>query len=257
MNHTSSSLIRVLALLGVAATAGCPQTARIASLDAGSDARADADAEPESDAADGSVDATDSGTVDLYVEGSFEATNNASDARTAAAFDTRVTLHLMRGGSSIDDAVITVHGATQTATLVRVSGAFVGSLRDYDGSYTLDLTADHVTLTGIPLAGPAFHTFTAPMDGETLVSGTPLDVVWSPSGALGATIATENLPETVIPDTGSYTIPGSALVGEAGHLDADRVRVRRRALVTVPGLAPGSSVDFEVSNDVGLQIDAR
>jgi hypothetical protein len=133
----------------------------------------------------------------------------------------------------------------------------VGSLHSYDGSYTLDISGDGIALSGTALVGPAFHVIGAPLDDEVRPANTPLTVTWMPSGAQAATIETSHIPETSIPDTGSYTVPATALPGEVGMQEQDRVRVRRRSTVPVTGASTDSAIVFDVRNDVDFFVSAR
>ncbi len=205
---------------------------------------------------DDHVSPVDGSIVNVHIDGTIEAMNEVENAQTAAGFETRFTLRIARDGSPIGHASVVVTGGGVTSTLAQIGGTFVGSLRGYAASYTLDIDGD-VTAHGVALAGPAFHVFTAPTAGQTVATGTPLTVTWSPAGAQAATIESDQMPEVAITDSGSYTIADSFITGEAGRLEPDRIRVRRRNLVNVPGVAAGSVVEFEVRNEVGIQIDAR
>ncbi|MEI8259348.1 MAG: hypothetical protein WCJ30_27085, partial [Deltaproteobacteria bacterium] len=217
MRHTLFSMTGLIAALTAAAPA-CLNTAVLASASDGSqDANADA---ADVHDLDDHADATGDGPVaNVHIDGTIEAMNEGENAQTAAGFETRVTLRIARAGAAIEHAVVTVTGAGVTTTLAQVGGTFVGSLHGYAAGYTLDIAGDGVTAHDIALAGPTFHTFTTPTVGQTVRAGSPLTVTWSPSGAQAATIESDAMPETAIPDTGRYTIPGSILAGEPGQVD--------------------------------------
>lgn len=258
MNRFDTTRAALLFIAFGATNAACLTPAYLASVPDGlADASTDgvADAMPPVDVPSDQPEHEDAGTQ-LRVEGTLAAENEASNAQSAMAFETRVMLHLERQGAVYSNATVTLTGASGTVTLALSGGAFVGSLRGYDANYTLDVVGEGESLHAA-LHGPAFHVFTAPQDGETRLADTPMTVSWSPAGAQAATIETTRLSEMPIADTGSYTIPGSALIGEAGQLELDRVRVRRRSAVPVPGASTDSAITFEVRNDVGFIVDAR
>jgi len=223
-----------------------PDASDDASADIASDGVTPPDDSPDNDAA-----------TSIRVEGTLAAENEESNAQSAMAFETRVMLHLDRHGTPYTNATVMLTGASGSVTLALSGGAFVGSLRGYDATYTLDIVGEGVSLHGAVLRGPAFHVFTAPSEGDTHVANTALIVRWSPSGAQAATIETAGMSEMPIPDTGSYSVPASALTGEPGQLEADRARVRRSSAVPVPGATTDSSITFEVRNDIGFVVDGR
>lgn len=199
----------------------------------------------------------DGSATNLHVDGTFEAMNSSDNAQDAAGFETRVTLRIGRVGGPIGDAMVSVTGDGVTTSLAQIGGTFVGSIHGYAASYVLDIAGDGFAARGLALAGPAAHAFSVPTSGQTVRAGAALPVAWAPSGAQAATIETDAMPETAVVDSGGYTVAGSALPGEPGRVDPDRIRVRRRSLVNVPGVQDGSTVEFEVRNDVGIMVDAR
>jgi hypothetical protein len=192
----------------------------------------------------------------LHIEGEIEAQNTSPNADDPSMFETRVSLRIEQQGEEVDSAIVVVHTSHGPVTLTQSGSSFIGTLHEYESTCTFDVEAGGVTLTGVSSTGPEVHHLTMPLVNATHSASDPLTVSWTPSGAQYATIATYHLAETSIPDTGTYTLTPGDLDGDSGRLEDDAVRVRRRSTVPIEGL-PGSTMEFDIRNEVPFMLDSR
>jgi len=193
----------------------------------------------------------------LHVEGTIAGQNSVPNAARAADYETRFQLALYVDGMPATNAVVTVTSAGGRLVLVRSGGSYVGTQQGYYGTYSLAVRAGPVDMQDVSLAGPELHVFRAPPPGSTQRAGVALPIAWEPSDAPTATIESRHLPETPIMDTGTYTLPASAVFADPGQLVDDRVRVRRSAELPIPEASFDSVVKIEVRNELEFAVDGR
>ncbi len=170
--------------------------------------------------------------------------------------EVRCSVRVSRGGAAVTDAIVTLESSGAPLALSLRDGQFSGSQTGYSAGYTLVVRTGGEEVRA-PLSGLSAHRIAAPSNGETVRAAAPLTVRWNPSAAAEATIEAARFSETPVVDTGSFTIPASALGGEAGRVIEERVRVRRSATVALPNFALGSRVRVIVSRENRFSLDAR
>lgn len=199
---------------------------------------------------DGSSSGTNAGTLVVHAE--IEVSNTEDNAQQPQQFETRFLVTVSRNAQTVSDAVVSVEAGGRTVPLMFVSGSYQGRQEGYAMNYTFRVRAGREDLVST-ITGPAVHSFLSPLSGTRVRAGQPLEVRWSPAGAMQATLETRQLAEMSIPDTGSFTIP--MLTGQPGQVREDQVRVRRRTMAPFLGAAEGSLVRVEVRNEVDFMID--
>lgn len=130
-----------------------------------------------------------------------------------------------------------------------VTGTYSALRGGYElGSYTLDVTSDAGSVTGVTVRAPVVHAITTPVSGETVEAGAALLVRWTRS-----TPAAECRLETrdydsdwIFGDTGTLYVPS---VGNPPR-DDQRIRIKRRNNQTPAGALPGSNFSVRIRRTV-------
>lgn len=204
--------------------------------------------------ADGGGDAYGSGGSGngvLLVHGSVEATEESDNASTPDGFKGEIVVTVSRGGSPVDDAVVTVSSASGTITLkTEGQGSYQAELSDYDRRYELDVTAGSDAVHGVRAEGPNIHTIDNPTEGSRHTAGQALEVRWTAGAAQQVTVETDKMPAMTTTDSGVFTVSASYLTAEAGSEEKDRVRVRRANSQPIAGGAAGSDFMIRLRNQV-------
>lgn len=158
-----------------------------------------------------------------------------------------------QAGQPISGAAVRVGaGSAGTLNLLETnagSGEYVAQLNAFpSGNYRLDVVSgDSMAVQGVVVGGIAQHTITSPTANDTVVAGEPLVVQWSRDAeARGADIETRDFEVEGVPDTGSFTIPGS----DNPARDDGRVRVWRFNRVDIDGGLFGSTLKLSIRNTV-------
>jgi hypothetical protein len=232
-------------VLSLVASMGCAQDAVIARE------RDGATSDGASTRPDGALSAT-------LVTGEFIASLERDEASGEDRGETRFALRASVAGRALTEARVTVESALGLVSLSSSGGQFTGSQRGYADAYTLVIAvnAEGAELRQV-VRGPVAHRIELPMEGARVRASTALEVRWAPFGAAEASIETERMAETPVSDTGMFTVPAAALVGEVGRESEDRVRVRRTGVVVLDGAAAGSSVRVSVRRDARFVIEPR
>jgi hypothetical protein len=204
------------------------------------------------------LDGTSNGLAPLQVVIEVNATEDRPDGELPDDFSTDITATVFRAGEAVQGAQIKVTASTTELTLTPLSqaGSYGGSHSSYHQLYAFELVVDGQQIDKTELDGPAIHEISQP-EHDTLIheSGDPLDVVWSPSGAMEATIETSQLPSTPISDSGSYTVDGSYLINDDTSQELeDFVIIHRKNTRTIPGATPDSSFSIRIRNQVDFEI---
>lgn len=188
----------------------------------------------------------------LKVEGEVVASlgTDGVSGDTQVRFAVRVT----RSGESTT-AQVFVESTLGTVELSERDGQYVGSQSEYATRYALRVVMDGVEVRSA-FVGPAAHSITQPAARSMVTANTALAVAWAPTGATEATVETEDFAETPVRDTGAFSVPASAIVGEAGRESDDRVRVRRTDTVTLPEFAEESRVRVSVVRENRFTVTA-
>lgn len=191
----------------------------------------------------------------LLVDGTISASEHENNASQAADFEVELTVGVSRGGTPVENAKVRIESAGGTVDLAHEgSGLYRAHQEGYHRRYALQVLADADSVTGVEAEGPAIHTILAPANGQRLSAGQALEVRWTvPSPASETTLETRDYGPLVIPDSGSYQVPGSAFVSAGGEED-DRVRVRRSEHQPIAGGAVGSRLTIRLRNQVEFKI---
>jgi hypothetical protein len=190
----------------------------------------------------------------LRVEGELIASFERDEGEPEA--EVRCSLRLTLAGEPVSDARVTLESDSGALELTENNGQFSGSQTGYFARYTLVVRA-RATEFRAAFSALAPHRIEAPIDGVTLRASAPLSVRWSPSGAPEATIEAARYAETPIADTGAYTIPAAALVGEAGRVTEERARIRRAQSIPLSEFADASRLRVIVVRGARFSLDAR
>lgn len=206
----------------------------------------------------GLSDDTSNGLAPLRVIFEVNATEERPGTELPEDFSTDITASVTREGEPVQEAQIKVITPTQELTLTPLTqdGSYGGSHAGYHQLYAFELSVDGQQIDRTELDGPAVHVISQPEnDAYVHDSGEPLDVIWSPSGAMEATIETSQLPSTDIPDTGGYTIPGSYLINDDTGVELeDFVLIHRKNTQTIPGATSDSIFSIQIRNQVEFEI---
>jgi hypothetical protein len=199
-----------------------------------------------------------SGTQTLLVAASITAVESMDNATTTMDFGTDFIIGVMRAGHPVAGAQVTVTSPLGSLTLAeRSPGSYAAHQTGYADTYGLSIVADTDHIDGAALSGPPFHVFSAPTFGQVVMAGQPLAVAWSPSGAQSATVQTRDYPERPIPDSGTTTVPGAAIIGSPGRTVDDRVSIRRANQLALAGGAMGSTLSVSVRNSQRFRVMAK
>lgn len=192
------------------------------------------------------------GTGTLKVLALIEAEQTVDNARDPSRFATSFKVEVTKEGTPLDGAVVSMEMMSGTLRLeAEGAGTYRGQQSGYSPSFSLEVKAGADSLTVARLDGLPAHSFSSP--GELPhPANQPLTVTWAPAGAQAATIETNEMPATTVPDTGTFVVPASYLRARSGEDDKDRVRVVRTLGIALAGGAPGSSLKVSVRNEVSF-----
>lgn len=130
-----------------------------------------------------------------------------------------------------------------------VPGEYRAIRSDYEtGSYTLNITSDAGSVTGVTVLAPDIHTITSPTSGQTVEANTALNVRWTRSEP-----AAECRLETRDYDSGwIYGDPGTLWTPSVGNPPRpdQRVRVKRRNAQEPAGGLSGSHFSVRIRRTV-------
>ncbi len=196
------------------------------------------------------------GTNTLFVEGRVSAGARATNARTAAEFDTEFSIRITLNNLPVTTGTVTITSNTGTFPLVfnpdgDQSGRWVGQMNGYDEVYILDAESGMDNVHDIRVDGPDIHTFKAPLAGATVDTTMPLEVDWSRDDTAAiASIDTERLDRLSIPDSGEYMLAAGTLKAEKDQAVTNTIRIERTDLVTPSGAVAGSEFSVRLTNDI-------
>ncbi|HUG41170.1 MAG TPA: hypothetical protein VMM12_11830 [Longimicrobiales bacterium] len=155
-------------------------------------------------------------------------------------------------GARVSGATVTVRNSSLgTVNLLEIdagSGEYVATVNSFAaGDYRLDVTRDSDQVSGVVVGGLSTHTITSPSVNDTLPANEPITVTWTrQSEAAGVEIETRDFTAEGLPDTGSYTIPGTS-----NPVSQDqRLRVWRFNKVDIAGGLFGSELKLSIRNTV-------
>lgn len=155
-------------------------------------------------------------------------------------------------GQPISGATVTVRNASLgTVNLLELdagTGEYSATVNSFaSGDYRLDVTRGSDEVRGVVVGGMSAHQITSPAANATVAADQPLTVTWSrPSEAAGAEISTRDFEAEGLPDTGSFTIPGTSNPPSTDQ----RIRVWRFNKVDIAGGLFGSELKLSVRNTV-------
>src|SRR5713226_2591412 len=190
------------------------------------------------------------GTITLKVTADIDAKD---DPTVVGGFVTEYTASLRDGvGNKVSGATVTMSNPnvgtfTLPETAVGSGDYFISDNRFPSGDFTLNVVRGTDNVQNVVLGGPAVHTITAPVKNATVPANQPLTVRWTvPSQAAQAEVETLNFPNTALPDTGAYVIPGASNPPRPDQ----RIRVFRSNEVNIAGGLSGSRLRVQVRNTV-------
>jgi hypothetical protein len=128
------------------------------------------------------------------------------------------------------------------------SGDYTATVNTFAfGDYRLDVVQDTNNVRDVVVGGIAVHAILSPSTSDTVPANQSLTVVWERlSEAAGADVESRDFEAQGIPDTGTYTIPASAIQVRAD----ERVRVKRYNEVLMAGGLAGSRLKLEIQSTV-------
>ncbi len=178
--------------------------------------------------------------------GSGSGTLQVTASVDASGGSTNLTVDLTDGlGSPVSGATVTMHNLDfQDVTLVEAtagSGHYVNS-RAAVSNADFGLDVSHPTkgsVTGVAVGNPGMQLINAPAANTTVPALQPLAISWTtPIAAQTASVETRNLTQTLVPDTGAYTIPGASNPVNT----TQRLIVQRYNTVSIAGGIIGSQM---------------
>jgi hypothetical protein len=190
------------------------------------------------------------GTNTLKVTGDIEADD---DATVVGGFVTVYSASVRDGAAAkVSGATVTIGNPnvgtfTLPETATGSGDYLISDSRFPSGDFTLNVVRGTDNVKNVVLGGPAVHTITAPVKNATVPANQPLTVRWTvPSQATQAEVETRNFPNTALPDTGAYVIPGASNPPRPDQ----RIRVFRYNEVNIAGGLLGSRLRVKVRNTV-------
>lgn len=193
------------------------------------------------------------GTSTLLVDGDIEARPRVTNARSAADFDTHISVRVSLNGQPLTTGTASVTSRSATTPLVFEAGAgkWDATVTGYDEVYILDVESGGDYVEGVRVDGPDIHFFTAPMAGATLDSTVATPVAWSSEQeATTAAIDAEEISKLSIPDSGEYILAVGALKADKDTPRENTIDLVRTNRVTPAGAVAGSDVRVSVENRV-------
>jgi hypothetical protein len=181
-----------------------------------------------------------SGSGMLQVAAEVDASSDANSPMTAFQVDLADGI-----GNSVSGAIVTVHNVDfSDVTLVEASagsGHYVNS-RAALSNNDFGLDVSHPikgTVTGVVVGNPGMHLINAPAAGGLVSASQPLAISWTtPVTSQSASVETRDFAQTLVPDTGTYTIPTASNPPSTNQV----LKVRRYNTVNLAGGIIGSQM---------------
>jgi hypothetical protein len=186
------------------------------------------------------------GTHTIKVVGDISASDVPGTPNYNTTFEVIVTNNL---GNPVSGASVTINNPNAGNIVLTESalgsGDYLASRTVfYDGDFGLTVIRTPDTVSGVVVGGVARFAVTKPLRFDTVLVNQPLLARWTvPTQAKSAEIETRSFPNTALPDTGAYLIPGSAFTNPRPD---DRVRVFRTNAVDIAGGLGGSILSLDV-----------
>lgn len=202
------------------------------------------------------ADRAGSGSGTLLVVAEVDSDSDASPATSTSPFVSNFSVRVERtGGAAATDAVVKMRSSQGEVLLTRDNNdRYRGAQNGYLRTYELEVVAGSDSLSGVRLTGPEIHRIDAPTAAQQATRLSPLTVKWSPSGADEAELESDDFDKIVVPDTGSYTIPGASIQGDEGKSKEDRVQIWRTNSQLLEGGLTGSRFRITVRNQVDFVV---
>lgn len=181
-----------------------------------------------------------SGSGTLQVSAAVDASNDSNNPMTNFQVDLADGI-----GNPVSSAIVTVHNRDfQDVTLVEASagsGHYVNS-RAAISSADFGLDVSHPTkgaVTGVVVGNPGMHLIKAPSASAIVAASVPMAISWTtPIASQSASVETRDFAQTLVPDTGTYTIPGASNPASTNQT----LKVRRYNTVNIAGGIIGSQM---------------
>lgn len=204
--------------------------------------------------APGAGDDPGSGTATLAIDGTAYASPRRAGATARSEFDTAFTVHVSAGDQPITTGAVTVTSATGKVSLTFVDDiGWSATAPGYDQVYVLDVVRGGDRLDGARVDGPDIHAIARPAEGAGIDATLPLLVEWRrevPADA--AALWFDRGAPTIVPDAGSYTLPGRTLRADKMKSADHALHVLRINAVSPAGAAAGSTWRVAIENTVDV-----
>ena len=193
-----------------------------------------------------------SGSSTLLVQGDINATQTMG---ATAAPQTTFSVTVKDGsGANVSAATVTVlnssipDGVVNLVEATAGSGRYSATVASYPtGDFHMNVVKGTDSVQGVVVGGVGMHTINAPALNGTVTAGQPLDVTWTtPAVAKQVSIQTRDLPTTLAPDTGDFTISGAQNPARIGQ----RVIITRTNEVEAAGGLLGSGLSVSYANRI-------
>ncbi len=181
-----------------------------------------------------------SGSGMLLVTAQVDASNDLNSPTTSLQVDLADGI-----GNPVSSAIVTVHnGDFGDVTLVEATagtGHYTNS-RAAVSNNDFGLDVSHPTkgtVTGVVVGNPGMQSIKAPVASATVPSAAALAISWTtPTTSQSASVETRDLTQTLVPDTGTYTIAAASNPANTRQV----LKVRRYNTVNLAGGIIGSSM---------------
>jgi len=190
------------------------------------------------------------GTNTLKVVGSVGAISTPTTTTPSTTFSVTVT---DGAGATVNGATVTVLNSSVPDGVVNLTQAtggstYTGTVASYpSGDFRLNVVKGTDNVQGVVVGGVGMHTINAPALNGTVTAGQPLDVTWTtPAVAKQVSIQTRDLPTTLAPDTGDFTISGAQNPARISQ----RVIITRNNEVEAAGGLLGSGLSVSYANRI-------
>ena len=190
------------------------------------------------------------GTNTLKVVGSVGAISTPTTTTPSTTFSVIVT---DGAGATVNGATVTVLNSSVPDGVVNLTqaaagSAYTGSVASYpSGDFRLNVVKGTDNVQGVVVGGVGMHTINAPALNGTVTAGQPLDVTWTtPAVAKQVSVQTRDLPTTLAPDTGDFTISGAQNPARISQ----RVIITRNNEVEAAGGLLGSGLSVSYANRI-------
>jgi hypothetical protein len=152
-------------------------------------------------------------------------------------------------GEPVSGRVVVTSRLGEVQLTEDVAGTYSASRSGYEtGSYTLNITGDSGSISGVTVLAPVIHAITAPTSGQTVEANTALNVRWSRAEpALQSRLDTRDYDSDWINgDPGTLWTPS---VGNPPRTD-QRIRITRRNVQEPAGGLSGSRFSVGIRRTV-------